>query len=161
MRNPNAKHISFRRSFPLLGGRVGCDIDHVLERRGKFLFIDYKAKNERLPSGGTLIMYRQLAKLAKCTVMFVFVDTADDDSGHRLVTQVYRYIVLDAKGGYIETPCDLAQYEELLYTFAYAETSDSAADVSDTQVNSETIGAEANPNLSSREPLYTPWLARD
>ena len=70
MRNPLALHLDFQELEGLLGNVVPSNIDMVLERKGFFLFGEWKRENEEI-SKGQQIMLTNLAKLPGVTVLIV------------------------------------------------------------------------------------------
>jgi len=80
MRNKEAPHIDFEELVGLLGKVVPSNLDMVLERKGHFLFAEWKRDNEKV-SKGQEILLKALAELPQNTVLIVNGDT---DNGMRV-----------------------------------------------------------------------------
>ena len=74
MRNKHAPHIDF--TDLMIGKLCPSDIDMVLERKGHFLFGEWKRKGEEI-SEGQRIMLRALHKVPRVTVLIIEGDTDD------------------------------------------------------------------------------------
>jgi hypothetical protein len=74
MRNRHAPHIDFTEL--MIGKLCPSDIDMVLERKGHFLFGEWKRPGENI-SEGQRIMLRALHKVPKVTVLIIEGDTDD------------------------------------------------------------------------------------
>ena len=80
MRNKEAPHIDFEELVGLLGKAVPSNLDMVLERKGHFLFAEWKRDNEKV-SKGQEILLKALSRLPTATVLIVNGDT---DNGMRV-----------------------------------------------------------------------------
>ena len=74
MRNRHAPHIDF--TDLMIGKLCPSDIDMVLERKGWFLFGEWKRPGEEV-SEGQRIMLRALHKVPRVTVLIIEGDTDD------------------------------------------------------------------------------------
>lgn len=75
MRNKHAPHIDF--TDLMIGKLCPSDIDMVLERKGNFLFGEWKRPGEDV-SEGQRIMLRALHKVPRVTVLIIEGDTDGD-----------------------------------------------------------------------------------
>jgi len=80
MRNKEAPHIDFEELVGLLGKVVPSNLDMVLERKGHFLFAEWKRDNEKV-SKGQEILLKALSGLPRATVLVINGDT---DNGMRV-----------------------------------------------------------------------------
>ena len=80
MRDKYAPHIDFEELSGLLGKVVPSNVDMVLERKGHFLFGEWKRDGEKI-SKGQEILLKALSGLPKTTVLVVSGDT---DNGMRV-----------------------------------------------------------------------------
>ena len=76
MRNKEAPHIDFEELVGLLGKVVPSNLDMVLERKGHFLFAEWKRDNEKV-SKGQEILLKALSRVPNATVLIVNGDTDD------------------------------------------------------------------------------------
>ena len=91
MRNVFAPHLDFTDLFGLMGNIVPSNIDMVIERKGYFLFGEWKRSGEKF-SQGQEILLKQLAKVPKHTVLIVHGDT---DGGYMNIEKFWQL----TKGG--------------------------------------------------------------
>ena len=75
MRNKHAPHVDFAELA--IGNLVPSDIDMVLERKGWFLFGEWKRPGEQI-SEGQRIMLRALHKMPRVTVLIIEGATDDE-----------------------------------------------------------------------------------
>ena len=80
MRDKYAPHINFEELNGLLGKIVPSNLDMVLERKGHFLFGEWKRDGEKI-SKGQEILLKALSGLPKTTVLVINGDT---DNGMRV-----------------------------------------------------------------------------
>ena len=80
MRDKYAPHIDFEELSGLLGKVVPSNLDMVLERKGHFLFGEWKRDGEKI-SKGQEILLKALSGLPRATVLVVSGDT---DNGMRV-----------------------------------------------------------------------------
>jgi hypothetical protein len=123
MRNRSLGHIDF---YGLLGvlpnGLMPCDIDMVVERKGKFLFAEWKRDNvngkaEKV-TGGQRIMLQSLARKEGCTVLVIIGNTDDD----MVVKNFYR-VNVDGRCKKIGAGIDcLKRYIKKWYAYANGES---------------------------------------
>ena len=92
MRNVFAPHLDFTDLYGLLGNIVPSNLDMVIERKGHFLFAEWKRDGERL-SQGQEILLKQLAKVPNHTVLIVHGHT---DNGYM---NVYKFWKISKGGG--------------------------------------------------------------
>lgn len=77
MRNPNALHIDFGFLRGIIGDNpnfMPSNIDMVLERKGSFLFGEWKREGEEMKYGQKLLL-KQLALCHKVIIITGYVDT--------------------------------------------------------------------------------------
>ena len=77
MRNPNAPHIDFgflRGFIPSNPNFMPSNIDMVLERRGVFLFGEWKREEEEMKQGQKMLL-KELAWVHKVIIITGYVDT--------------------------------------------------------------------------------------
>ena len=80
MRDKYAPHVDFGELSGLLGKVLPSNLDMVLERKGHFLFGEWKRDGEKI-SKGQEILLKALSGLPKTTVLVVSGDT---DNGMRV-----------------------------------------------------------------------------
>ena len=80
MRDKYAPHVDFGELSGLLGKVLPSNVDMVLERKGHFLFGEWKRDGEKI-SKGQEILLKALSGLPKTTVLVVSGDT---DNGMRV-----------------------------------------------------------------------------
>jgi len=80
MRDKYAPHVDFGELSGLLGKVLPSNLDMVLERKGHFLFGEWKRDGEKI-SKGQEILLKALSGLPKATVLVVSGDT---DNGMRV-----------------------------------------------------------------------------
>ena len=115
MRNKEAPHIDFEELNGLLGKVVPSNLDMVLERKGHFLFAEWKRDNEKV-SKGQEILLKALSRLPKTTVLVV---SGDSDDGMR-VDRFWRVL---PNGNCIESGKGLIEFKDYIiewYLFADA-----------------------------------------
>jgi len=73
MRNPDAEHIDFGFMEGIVPDNpkwLGCNIDMCCERKGKFLFAEWKRPNEKIPYGQKILL-QALSNNPNCFVIIV------------------------------------------------------------------------------------------
>ena len=83
MRSRNASHIDYGAFFGLLPNNpkiTPCDIDGIVERKGKFLVLEWKRKGEGMSEG----LRRTLQALATTPNFQVWVIRGDTDEGLKI-----------------------------------------------------------------------------
>lgn len=116
MRDKYAPHIDFEELNGLLGKVVPSNLDMVLERKGHFLFGEWKRDGEKI-SKGQEILLKALSGLPKTTVLVVSGDT---DNGMR----VERFWRILPDGNYVESGRSLIDFKDYIvewYLIADAE----------------------------------------
>jgi len=106
MRNKEAPHIDFEELNGLLGKVVPSNLDMVLERKGHFLFAEWKRDNEKV-SKGQEILLKALSRLPKTTVLVV---SGDSDDGMR-VDRFWRVL---PNGNCIESGRGLIEFKDYI-----------------------------------------------
>jgi len=106
MRNVNATHVD----FGFLRGMIPCNphfmpsnIDMIMERKGKFLFGEWKREGEEMKTGQKIL----LKALAKKHIVLVITGYVDDDAYISLLQVVTQNGMLNRIG---ENKQDLIQY---------------------------------------------------
>ena len=115
MRNKEAPHIDFEELNGLLGKVVPSNLDMVLERKGHFLFAEWKRDNEKV-SKGQEILLKALSRVPNATVLIV---NGDSDDGMR-VDRFWRVL---PNGNCIESGKGLIEFKDYIiewYLFADA-----------------------------------------
>ena len=116
MRDKYAPHIDFEELSGLLGKVLPSNVDMVLERKGHFLFGEWKRDGEKI-SKGQEILLKALSGLPKTTVLVVSGDT---DNGMR----VERFWRILPDGNYVEFGRSLIDFKDYIvewYLIADAE----------------------------------------
>jgi hypothetical protein len=80
MRDKYAPHVDFAELSGLLGRILPSNVDMVLERKGHFLFGEWKRDGEKI-SKGQEILLKALSGLPKTTVLVI---NGDSDDGMRV-----------------------------------------------------------------------------
>ena len=83
MRSRNASHIDYGAFLGLLPNNpkiTPCDIDGIVERKGKFLVLEWKREGEKMSEG----LRRTLQALASAHNFQVWVVRGDTDNGLRI-----------------------------------------------------------------------------
>ena len=83
MRNKNAPHIDYGAFLGLLPNNpkaTPCDLDGIIERKGKFLILEWKREGERTSEG----LRRTLQALAGTPGFQVWIVRGDTDDGLRI-----------------------------------------------------------------------------
>ena len=106
MKNRLAPHIDFEELNGLLGKVVPSNLDMVLERKGHFLFAEWKRDNEKI-SKGQEILLKSLARLPFATVLIVNGDT---DNGMK-VNKFWRVL---PNGHCVKSGCGLFAFKDYL-----------------------------------------------
>ena len=106
MRNKEAPHIDFEELNGLLGKVVPSNLDMVLERKGHFLFAEWKRDNEKV-SKGQEILLKALSRLPNTTVLVV---SGDSDDGMR-VDRFWRVL---PNGNCIESGRGLIEFKDYI-----------------------------------------------
>lgn len=106
MRNKEAPHIDFEELNGLLGKVVPSNLDMVLERKGHFLFGEWKRDNEKV-SKGQEILLKALSRVPNATVLIV---NGDSDDGMR-VDRFWRVL---PNGNCIESGRGLIEFKDYI-----------------------------------------------
>ena len=106
MRNKEAPHIDFEELNGLLGKVVPSNLDMVLERKGHFLFAEWKRDNEKV-SKGQEILLKALSRVPNATVLIV---NGDSDDGMR-VDRFWRVL---PNGNCIESGRGLIEFKDYI-----------------------------------------------
>ena len=106
MRNKDAPHIDFEELNGLLGKVVPSNLDMVLERKGHFLFAEWKRDNEKI-SKGQEILLKALSRLPKTTVLVVSGDTDEE-------MRVKRFWRVLPNGNCIESGIGLIEFKDYI-----------------------------------------------
>ncbi len=107
MRNGEAKHIDFadlEGVIPTNPKLMPSNVDFILERRGQFLFGEFKRPEEQI-SGGQKIL---LEALSKKSGFKVFVATGWNEGTHLVVEQ----LTVIRNGTWMTEPCDLEGFKK-------------------------------------------------
>jgi hypothetical protein len=106
MRNANATHVD----FGFLRGIIPCNphfmpsnIDMIMERKGKFLFGEWKREGEEMKTGQKIL----LKALARKHTVLVITGYVDDDAHVSLIQVVTQHGMLNRIG---ENKLDLITY---------------------------------------------------
>ena len=106
MRDKYAPHVDFGELSGLLGKVVPSNLDMVLERKGHFLFGEWKRDEEKI-SKGQEILLKALSRLPKTTVLVVSGDT---DNGMR----VERFWRILPNGRYVDCGKGLIAFKDYI-----------------------------------------------
>lgn len=106
MRNANATHVDFgflRGIIPRNPHFMPSNIDMIMERKGKFLYGEWKREGEEMKTGQKIL----LKSLAKKNTVLVITGYVDDDAHISLIQVVTQNGMLNRIG---ENKLDLIQY---------------------------------------------------
>jgi hypothetical protein len=106
MRNPNAAHVDFGFLRGVIGSNpnfMPSNIDMVLERRGNFLFGEWKRQDEEMKEG----QKRLLKELAWSHRVLLITGYVDDQPHIELIQQITPVGTLKVVG---KSPADLMKY---------------------------------------------------
>jgi hypothetical protein len=106
MRDKYAPHVDFGELSGLLGRILPSNVDMVLERKGHFLFGEWKRDGEKI-SKGQEILLKALSGLPKTTVLVVSGDT---DNGMR----VERFWRILPDGSYTQSGKGLIEFKDYI-----------------------------------------------
>ena len=106
MRDKYAPHVDFGELSGLLGRILPSNLDMVLERKGHFLFGEWKRDGEKI-SKGQEILLKALSGLPKTTVLVVSGDT---DNGMR----VERFWRILPDGSYTQSGTGLIEFKDYI-----------------------------------------------
>lgn len=106
MRDKYAPHVDFGELSGLLGRVLPSNLDMVLERKGHFLFGEWKRDGEKI-SKGQEILLKALSGLPKTTVLVVSGDT---DNGMR----VERFWRILPDGSYTQSGKGLIEFKDYI-----------------------------------------------
>ena len=106
MRDKYAPHVDFGELSGLLGKVLPSNVDMVLERKGHFLFGEWKRDGEKI-SKGQEILLKALSGLPKTTVLVVSGDT---DNGMR----VERFWRILPDGSYTQSGKGLIEFKDYI-----------------------------------------------
>ena len=106
MRDRYAPHVDFGELSGLLGKVLPSNVDMVLERKGHFLFGEWKRDGEKI-SKGQEILLKALSGLPKTTVLVVSGDT---DNGMR----VERFWRILPDGSYTQSGKGLIEFKDYI-----------------------------------------------
>ena len=106
MRDKYAPHVDFGELSGLLGRILPSNLDMVLERKGHFLFGEWKRDGEKI-SKGQEILLKALSGLPKTTVLVVSGDT---DNGMR----VERFWRILPDGSYTQSGKGLIEFKDYI-----------------------------------------------
>ena len=106
MRDKYAPHVDFGELSGLLGKVLPSNLDMVLERKGHFLFGEWKRDGEKI-SKGQEILLKALSGLPKTTVLVVSGDT---DNGMR----VERFWRILPNGRYADCGKGLIEFKDYI-----------------------------------------------
>jgi hypothetical protein len=106
MRDKYAPHVDFGELSGLLGKVLPSNLDMVLERKGHFLFGEWKRDGEKI-SKGQEILLKALSGLPKTTVLVVSGDT---DNGMR----VERFWRILPDGSYAQSGKGLIEFKDYI-----------------------------------------------
>ena len=106
MRDRYAPHVDFGELSGLLGKVLPSNLDMVLERKGHFLFGEWKRDGEKI-SKGQEILLKALSGLPNATVLVINGDT---DNGMR----VERFWRILPDGGYVESGKGLIAFKDYI-----------------------------------------------
>ena len=106
MRDKYAPHVDFGELSGLLGKVLPSNLDMVLERKGHFLFGEWKRDGEKI-SKGQEILLKALSGLPKTTVLVVSGDT---DNGMR----VERFWRILPDGSYTQSGKGLIEFKDYI-----------------------------------------------
>jgi len=106
MRDKYAPHVDFGELSGLLGKVLPSNLDMVLERKGHFLFGEWKRDGEKI-SKGQEILLKALSGLPKTTVLVINGDT---ENGMR----VERFWRILPSGGYVESGKGLISFKDYI-----------------------------------------------
>ena len=106
MRDKYAPHVDFGELSGLLGKVLPSNLDMVLERKGHFLFGEWKRDGEKI-SKGQEILLKALSELPKTTVLVVSGDT---DNGMR----VERFWRILPDGSYTQSGKGLIEFKDYI-----------------------------------------------
>ena len=106
MRDKYAPHVDFGELSGLLGKVLPSNLDMVLERKGHFLFGEWKRDGEKI-SKGQEILLKALSGLPKTTVLVVSGDT---DNGMR----VERFWRIMPDGNYTQSGKGLIEFKDYI-----------------------------------------------
>lgn len=106
MRNVNATHVDFgflRGMIPTNPHFMPSNIDMIMERKGKFLFGEWKREGEEMKTGQKIL----IKALAQKHTVIVITGYVDDDAHISLIQVVTQHGMLNRIG---ENKQDLIQY---------------------------------------------------
>jgi hypothetical protein len=106
MRDKYAPHVDFGELSGLLGKVLPSNLDMVLERKGHFLFGEWKRDGEKI-SKGQEILLKALSGLPKTTVLVINGDT---DNGMR----VERFWRILPDGSYTQSGKGLIEFKDYI-----------------------------------------------
>ena len=106
MRDKYAPHVDFGELSGLLGKVLPSNLDMVLERKGHFLFGEWKRDGEKI-SKGQEILLKALSGLPKTTVLVVSGDT---ENGMR----VERFWRILPDGSYTQSGKGLIEFKDYI-----------------------------------------------
>ena len=106
MRDKYASHVDFGELSGLLGKVLPSNLDMVLERKGHFLFGEWKRDGEKI-SKGQEILLKALSGLPRATVLVINGDT---DNGMR----VERFWRILPNGSYAESGKGLIAFKDYI-----------------------------------------------
>ena len=106
MSDKYAPHVDFGELSGLLGKVVPSNLDMVLERKGHFLFGEWKRDGEKI-SKGQEILLKALSRLPKTTVLVVSGDT---ENGMR-VGSFWRIM---PDGSYVQSGKGLIEFKDYI-----------------------------------------------
>lgn len=104
MKNSKATHVDFGflRGFIASNPKaMPCNIDMVFERKGHFLFGEWKRPNETMKLGQEILLFN-LAKYEMNTVLVIEGDTDDNEVNIKEVCVINKYGMYKRVGGSVE-----------------------------------------------------------
>lgn len=106
MRDKYAPHVDFGELSGLLGKVLPSNLDMVLERKGHFLFGEWKRDGEKI-SKGQEILLKALSRLPNATVLVI-----NGDTDNRM--RVGRFWRITPDGGYVESGKGLIEFKDYI-----------------------------------------------
>jgi hypothetical protein len=121
MKNSRATHVDFGFLRGLIASNpkaMPCNIDMVFERKGHFLFGEWKRPNETMKLGQEILL-TNLAKQEMNTVLIIEGDTDDNQARVKDICVINKYGMFKRVGGSVE---DLKQFLNNWYQKANGES---------------------------------------